>query len=175
MTYLKNALRANKALLQRNLEPDQKCQVSLDILSIFDNLIPLKKTAFEDLERRGANREEMRKVANEDSQFILSFYDHMLTMVSDPELPLKQRNFTFEICVQHQQLMNLPYVKDNVKIYGCRLVLTWLKQMVPIILTIDGARATARLREVWDLVVELLSNMSEVSQRRRQMLYCCDR
>ncbi|KAL6724852.1 hypothetical protein Aduo_019703 [Ancylostoma duodenale] len=160
-TYLENALRVNKALLRRNIEPDQRCQASLDILSIFDNLIPLKKSAFEDLERGGAGREEMRRVANEDVQLILSFYDHMLNMVSDPELPLKQRNFTFEICVQHQQLMNLPYVKDKVKIYGCRQVLTWLKQMVPIILTIDGVRAMARLREVWDLVVELLSNMLE--------------
>ncbi|KAL6724850.1 hypothetical protein Aduo_019702 [Ancylostoma duodenale] len=159
MAYLKNALRANKALMLRNIDADQKSSVSVDILAIFDSIIVLKKSALEQLERRGASREEMRSFARESSFYILNLFDHMLTMVSDPKLPVKQRNFTFEICVLHKHLMDLPYVRDNVKIYGCSQVLMWLKQMVPVILIADGAKATSRLLGVRNLVREVLSGM----------------
>ncbi|KAL6724853.1 hypothetical protein Aduo_019704 [Ancylostoma duodenale] len=158
MTYLKDALRTYKTFLQKVWSMTKSLRFTRTFFRSSTTLSPLKSRL---LKVAKTTRLEMRRVANEDSQLILSFYDHMLTMVSDPGLPLKQRNFTFEICVLHQDLMDLPYVKDNLKIYGSRQVLTWLKQMVPIILTIDGVRATAHLREVWDLVVKLLSNMLE--------------
>ncbi|EYC23653.1 hypothetical protein Y032_0015g2764 [Ancylostoma ceylanicum] len=157
--YLRKGLRAQKALLQRNIDPQQKCDISVDILSIYDNIIQLKRSDLERLERRKTSREELRTVAKEHSHFILSLCEHLLTMVTDADLPLKHKNFTFEICALHNQLMDLPYVRDNVKIYACRQVLTFLKQMVPIIVESDGAGGMGRLRTLWDKVVELLTAM----------------
>lgn len=51
----------------------------------------------------------MRVAAREDCHFILSLYDHLLTMVSDKDIPLADKNFTFEICMLHTQLMELFY------------------------------------------------------------------
>lgn len=50
MAYYGYALRANKALLRREIPPDLKRDVSSDILSIFDNIISLKKSVLENLE-----------------------------------------------------------------------------------------------------------------------------
>ncbi|KAK6759702.1 hypothetical protein RB195_021335 [Necator americanus] len=162
MEFTEISLRAYKAMLERDMPMLQRVDISEDMISLYDDMIIAKTSALESLERRGnANRQELRAAAKDCYKFILKMYDHVLRLILRQDVPASERNFTFKICELQHQLIEMNYVKDGVKIFGCRQVLCWLRVLAGVIVEAnsDLYDSVERLNELWRQLQRMISAM----------------